>query len=151
MLFKVKKIKSFVVDLSKLKYKTKYFHFEYGLLWDLFRYKPDIIISNQVGLRTLMAYFYSKLFSIPLITWICVSPHTEKYNSSLREKFRRWLIAKSKFIWTNLTEANDYLINNQFIDRKKIFNTPYSVSFSKYANFVSMEKKRVIIIKKILD
>lgn len=142
MCFKIKKIKSFMIDFSKLKFPTQYFHFEYGLFWDLFKYKPDIIISNQLGFRTLITYIYSKLFSIPIITWICVSPHTERHNSYLREKFRHWLIPKSKYIWTNLTEANEYLINKQFIAKEKIINTPYSVNSAKYANLVSIEKKK---------
>lgn len=66
---------------------TSYVHFNFGLLWSLPRFQPDAIISNELGLRTLLALLYSGVTGVPLWVWWGGTLHSERHIS--RE--RRWL------------------------------------------------------------
>ena len=69
-------------------------HFPYDTLPLLYRYKPTVIISGQLGFRTLQAVVYRKLNPASrLAIWVDASEHTEheigKVQSTIRKLFLR--------------------------------------------------------------
>lgn len=134
--FDVVKSKNIMFDLRRFSTKTDFLHLQYGLWQDLRFFKPDIILSNQLGIRTLIAYTYGTIFSVPVIPWVSVSLHTEINNSNLRECFRRWLIKRSPCICTNLSESIRYLTQKHHVVEEKIFTTPYAVDVDKFHHII---------------
>ena len=120
--FKWKKTKNILINLDKFQNKTAFLHFPFGLFFDLVKFKPDIIVSNELGLRTLACLLYAKLFRIPIIIWVCVTQHSERLVSRIRTKWRQFLLNHCDAIFTNMTEAERYLKDLGI--KKKIFYTP---------------------------
>ncbi len=132
--FDVVKSRNLMFDISGFRSKTNFLHLQWGLWRDLRFFKPDIIISNQLGIRTLIAYAYGTIFSVPVIPRVCVSIHSEKNNCYFREYFRRWLLKRSPTVCTNLTEGIRYLSEKHHVIEEKIFPTPYVVDVDKFHN-----------------
>jgi glycosyltransferase involved in cell wall biosynthesis len=72
----------------------QYIHVNPGLLWELLRFRPDAVISNEMGLRTVLALFYGTLFRRPVWVWWGGTVHTERkaglFRKALRLLISRW-------------------------------------------------------------
>jgi glycosyltransferase involved in cell wall biosynthesis len=134
--FDVVKSRNIMLDIRALRTKTDFLHLQWGLWHDLKLYKPNIILSNQLGIRTLIAHYYGTIFSVPVVPWVSVSLYTEKKNWFFREYFRRWLLKRSPTICTNLTEGIRYLTEKHYVGEEKIFPTPYAVDVDKFHDIV---------------
>jgi len=71
---------------------TAFVHINIGLLWWLPQSHPDVIVSHEMGLRTILAIIYGKLFRIPVWVWWGGTLHSEKNISKLRAYLRRILV-----------------------------------------------------------
>jgi glycosyltransferase involved in cell wall biosynthesis len=134
--FDVVKSGNIMFDIRGFRTKTDFLHLQWGLWRDLRLFKPDIILSNQLGIRTLIAYTYGTIFFVPVIPWVCVSLHTERKNCYFREYYRKWLLKRSPSICTNLTEGIRYLTEKLYVVEEKIFPTPYVVDVDKLQNII---------------
>jgi len=130
--FSVKRCANLVLDLNRLPGKSGYLHFPYGLWQELRAWKPDVIVTSELGMRTLIGKIYGSIHAVPVIPWACLSPHTERNNSRLRERFRRWLLEGAPAVCTNMSEASCYLVDSLKVPAGKIFQTPYTVDVEKY-------------------
>jgi len=148
--FSVKKSYNFSIDLSRFGFKTRFFHFQMGLWKDLKKYKPDVILSNDLGFRTIVSLIYGKLHRVPVIPWICVSSHTERKNSYLREAIRRCIVMNVPCVCTNMTEAKKYLVESLSIPPAKIYLTPYAVNVVAYNARVREKRRHASDLKKKL-
>lgn len=140
MCFAVKKSRNIRIDLSRLGWKTSYLHFQWGLWANLREYKPDVILSNELGPRTLLAMLYGYMYSVPVVPWVCASKHTERNNSRARELIRRLLVRNAPSVCTNLTEAKEYLTDVLAVAESKLFPTPYAVDVKKIREGVSASR-----------
>jgi len=87
-----------------------HFHITPGYVWHLLRIKPDIIVSAEMGLRTLMALVYGTLFGKPVWVWWCGTCHTER-NIGLMRTCVRALISKWARHWISYGESStEYLL-----------------------------------------
>lgn len=94
----VKKAWGFSIKIPLKKHRQLfdywYLHINPGYLSDLIKLKPDAVITNEMGFRTLMALVYGSVFSKPV--WVCWegSLHTEKdiglFKTGLRRLMARW-------------------------------------------------------------
>jgi glycosyltransferase involved in cell wall biosynthesis len=134
--FKVIQCKNFLIDMRKFTSKTQFLHLQYGLMSELMKIKPDVILSNELGPRTLFGMAYGALFSIPVIAWVCASSYTERNNSSIREFVRTQLLKYVSCVCTNATEGENYLHRQLYVPSSKIFRTPYAVNVEEYAHNV---------------
>jgi glycosyltransferase involved in cell wall biosynthesis/peptidoglycan/xylan/chitin deacetylase (PgdA/CDA1 family) len=64
-------------------------HLPIGHLWDLWRFRPDVIISGELGARTLIAALYARLFRSRLLVYFEGTPHTERDISAKQRWVRR--------------------------------------------------------------
>jgi glycosyltransferase involved in cell wall biosynthesis len=77
-------------------FDEQYFHFNPGYLWQLLRFKPDAIVTNEMGVRTLIALIYGTVLRKPVWVWWGGTIHTENKKSGvvrrcLRRLFSRWV------------------------------------------------------------
>lgn len=56
----------------------RYLHITPGYLWHLLRFRPDVVVANEMGLRTLLALVYGTVFRRPVWVWWGGTPHTEQ-------------------------------------------------------------------------
>jgi len=124
--FEVKKTKGFVIKLwSKRfgfrRFDQKYLHIPLGTLWDLYKFNPDAVISSEMGVRTLLAWFYCVLSGKALAVQWEGTIHTEKKIFALKNIFRRRFLAKFIPAWVSYgSTSTEYLISLG-VPTKRIF------------------------------
>jgi glycosyltransferase involved in cell wall biosynthesis len=100
-------------------------HFPYDTLWILIRNRPDVVITAQLGFRTLQAVMYRILFRRSrLVIWLGISDHTEKGLPGWREKLRTALLRRADAVSANGASARRYL-KKLGVPAEKIFALPY--------------------------
>lgn len=82
--------------------ETIYVHFPYDTISLLSQYKPDVIISSELGLRSFQAalfcYFHQ---GCRLILWCTLSERSEHGRGWIRERLRQWLLPRADAVLTN--------------------------------------------------
>jgi len=107
-------------------------HFPYDTLALLRRDRPDVIISAQLGIRTLQAVIYRKLFKRSrLVIWTAISSHTEKNLSWFRTCIRRGLLRNADAVTANGRSAASYLVELG-VPRDQICTVPYAIDLSAF-------------------
>ncbi|HEX3726965.1 MAG TPA: glycosyltransferase family 4 protein [Pirellulales bacterium] len=87
--------------------------------------RPDVVLSAQFGLRSLLAACYSSLARKPLVLWVNVTEHQEQGRGRIRHLLRRWLIRRSTAIAVNSRSGMRYL-RTLGADPARVFYVPYS-------------------------
>jgi len=109
-----------------------YVHIPYDTLWQLHQYQPDIIISSELGMRSLQAALYRKLRpKTRLIIWAAMSEYTEKGRGWLRYQLRQMLLPQADAVLVNGNSGKRY-IGNFGIPEEKIFFSPYTSDISPF-------------------
>ena len=100
-------------------------HIPYDTLLVLIRERPDVVISLQLGLRTLQAAIYRKLFpKSRLIVWNALSEHTEKGLPAWRVFQRKVLLRVADAVLVDGASGMRYL-QSLGVKREGIFPLPY--------------------------
>ncbi|MGD1807351.1 glycosyltransferase family 4 protein [Dapis sp. BLCC M126] len=109
-----------------------YIHIPYDTLWLLHQYQPDVIISGELGMRSLQAALYRKFHpKTRLIIWATVSEYSEKGRGWLRHQLRRVLLPQADAVLVNGNSGKRY-IRNFGISEEKIFFAPYTTNISPF-------------------
>jgi len=95
-------------------------------------FRPNVVLTSELGMRSLIAFLYGWWYSVPVIPWVCATGHTERHNSYFREQFRKLLLRNAPCVCTNLTEASEYLTQKLNVTADKLFHTPYVVDVLRY-------------------
>lgn len=105
-------------------------HFPYDTLARLFGERPQIVISIQLGLRTLQAGIYRVLMpKTRLIIWTGLSEHTEKGLPPWRVFERKMLLRVADAVLVNGKSGVNYL-RGLGVPSDKIFLEPYCAEIS---------------------
>ncbi len=109
-----------------------YVHIPYDTIWLLSQKQPDVIISGEMGFRTLQAAIYHKLNAqSKLILWATVSEYSEQGRGKLREILRRWLVPQADAVLVNGQSGARYV--RQFgIKDEQIFTAPYTTDITPF-------------------
>jgi len=103
-----------------------YVHAPYDTVAQLWRYRPDVAISFEVGPRTLLAMTYRWLRpSSRLILWAAVSEHSEQGRGRLREWLRRFVIPRMDAVLVNGQSGARY-VRRFGVSADRIFFAPYT-------------------------
>ena len=70
---------------------TNYVHLNLGLLWSLPRFRPNVVVTHEMGLRTMLAVLYGKLAGVPVWVWWGGTLHSERNITLGRRRLRRWI------------------------------------------------------------
>jgi glycosyltransferase involved in cell wall biosynthesis len=116
-----------VVDLTSLGVRTDFLQVPVALGDALAATSPDLVVSNQLGLRTWMAGRWGRRSGVPVVPWVNASRSTETSNSPVREHVRRRLLASAPAVFTNGTEARGYLEGSLGVAPARIVEVPYAV------------------------
>lgn len=70
-------------------FDEKFIHVTPGLFWHLLRFRPDAIISSEMGFRSMLALAYRAVFRKPVWIWWEGTLHSERNIDPLRKVFRK--------------------------------------------------------------
>jgi glycosyltransferase involved in cell wall biosynthesis len=87
----------------------RFLQLRYDILFQLFRLRPEIIVSAEMGPRSLQAAFFCQTTQTPLIIWWEGTRHTEGTVSLLKAELRRYLVRQSTRLWSNGRESSALL------------------------------------------
>lgn len=69
-------------------------HFNFGYWWDLRTYRPDAVISTELGFRTMLALRYALSRGKPMWVWWGGTLHTERKVPDWQTRMRRRMAAR---------------------------------------------------------
>jgi glycosyltransferase involved in cell wall biosynthesis len=77
-------------------------HLPYTVLFHLWRFRPDVVISGQLGLASALAAVYCVLRrSAGFVLWLTLSEVSELGRGWIRRRLRRWLLARADAVMVN--------------------------------------------------
>ena len=85
-------------------------HMPYDTYQQLKRYGPDVVITTELGLRSILAALYRRRNpEVKLIVWATLSQRTEATRGRVRAWIRRWLVAKVDMVFVNGRGGEQYI------------------------------------------
>src|SRR5215213_8051602 len=79
----------------------RYLQIQYGIIPALYAFKPSVVVSAEMGSRTLQAAGYCEVTDTPLIIWWEGTRHTEGWVSRKKTFLRRLLVKRARRFWSN--------------------------------------------------
>jgi glycosyltransferase involved in cell wall biosynthesis len=78
-----------VVKVRGKVFDERFIHITPGFAWHLLRFQPDVVISNEMGFRSMIALVYGTVFRKPV--WICWegTEHSERSIGFLKKVVRK--------------------------------------------------------------
>jgi glycosyltransferase involved in cell wall biosynthesis len=70
-------------------FDEKFIHVTPGFIWHLLRFRPDAIVSNEMGFRSMLALAYGTVFRRPVWIWWEGTLHSERNIDQLRKMLRK--------------------------------------------------------------
>lgn len=105
---------------------TLFVHVPIDTFWLLWNHRPDVVISNEMGARTVQAAIYRLLNpKCRLIIEADISEHTEEGRGRVREGLRRWLLPKADAVLVH-GESGARYVRRFGVNDRRIFRAPYS-------------------------
>ena len=90
------------------------------------RYAPDVIISTELGIRSVLAAMYRRgRKDVRLVLWATLSQRTEATRGWLRHMIRRWLMSYVDAVFVNGKGGTAYLRSLGF--RGPMYFVPYAI------------------------
>ena len=110
-----------------------YVHVPYDTLSRLSRLKPQVILSGELGARTLQAAIYKRLHKESrLIIWATVSGHSEQGRGKMRELLRREIVPSADAVLVNGANGARY-VERLGVNKDKIFVVPYATDVCQFS------------------
>jgi glycosyltransferase involved in cell wall biosynthesis len=107
-------------------FDEKFIHVTPGLLWHLIGFRPDAIISSEMGFRSVIALAYGTMFRKPVWIWWEGTPHSERNIGPLRKALRKVLTLWADRWVTFGQTAAEYLLSLG-VKRNRILQSQNSV------------------------
>lgn len=100
-------------------YDRRFTQITLGYLFDLFAYKPDAVITNEMGFRTLVALLYGNICQRPVWVWWGGTLHTEGSRGMLR-RLLRGLISPLVKHWISYGQTSTEYLTSIGVPRERI-------------------------------
>ena len=129
-------------------FDRRYLHITPGFLYHLLRYKPDAVISNEMGFRTLTALLYGTVFRKPVFVWWGGTVHTERGIGVVKRSLRA-LVSRWARRWISYGQTSTEYLRTLGIPRERILQIQNAVDEQRFAANVepafSLAAKPVIL------
>jgi glycosyltransferase involved in cell wall biosynthesis len=111
----------------------RYLHIRPGYLWHLLRFRPDVVVSNEMGFRTLLALFYGMMFHTPVWVWWGGTLHTE-HGIGSGKRFVRRIISRWASRWISYGRSSTEYLSSLGIDQHRIIEIQNAVDERRFFN-----------------
>jgi glycosyltransferase involved in cell wall biosynthesis len=131
----VKRVMGWQIQAKKMDGKVRdnrHFHVTPGLLWHLFRFHPDVIVTNEMGLRTVMALLYGTLWRKPVWVWWGGTLHTEYRIGTIR-RMSRFVVSRWARHWFSYGETSSEYLTNISIPQDRIVQIQNGVDETQFS------------------
>lgn len=130
-------------------------HFPYDTIPALVWYSPDVVISGEMGARTLQAAAYCALAPrARLIIWATLSEITEQNRGAIRGLLRRVLLRSADAVLVNGESGKRY-VRAFGVEPKRIFRVPQTVDIEEYLAIPdgrpSEKRRRILICGQLIE
>jgi glycosyltransferase involved in cell wall biosynthesis len=112
-----------------------YAHVTPGYVWHLLRFRPDAIVTTEMGCRTLVALTYGALFRKPVWVWWGGTCHTERRRGLARAWVRR-LISRLAHSWISYGQTSTEYLLTLGIPRDRILQIQNAVDETAFLSLV---------------
>lgn len=93
-------------------FDEQYLHVNPGYLSGLVRFSPDVILTSEMGFRTLVALLYGFVFGRPVWVWWGGTLHTESRKAGRLKRLLRSMFARLVRHWISYGQSStDYLLS----------------------------------------
>jgi glycosyltransferase involved in cell wall biosynthesis len=115
-------------------------HFPLNLYWKIKSAKPNLIISSEMGMRTLLAVIFKISHpKVKLTLWLTLSERTESNYGDIRLLLRRFILSHADHVVVSGSSAARYI--QTFIQHPKITIAPQAISLDFDTNYKESERK----------
>ena len=114
-------------------FDRRYIHITPGFLWHLLRFKPDAVITNEMGFRTLTALLYGTFFRKPVFVWWGGTTHTERRIGSAKRVLRA-LISRWARRWITYGQSSTEYLRTLDIARERILQIQNAVDEQRFTS-----------------
>jgi glycosyltransferase involved in cell wall biosynthesis len=122
---------------------TFFRHFPYDSLPLLYRSKPDVVISGELGFRTLQAVVFRHLNPASrLIIWADLSEHTEREIGRMLTLLRRVLLRAADAVVVNGASGARYVLGLN-VPSKQIIQAPLTTEISPFLSIPLAREPRI--------
>lgn len=116
-------------------FDEKFVHILPGVLWQLLRFRPDAIISNEMGLRTVMTLTYATVFRRPIWIWWGGTLHSER-NIGLLKKALRKAITLWVHQWVTYGQTSTEYLLSLGVKRDRILQSQNGIDEERFKSNV---------------
>jgi glycosyltransferase involved in cell wall biosynthesis len=108
-----------------------FLHLEPGYITELIRERPDAVITDEMGFRTLVGLAYGACFGKPVWVWWGGTPHTERHVGRFR-KLLRGIVARWAKRWISYGQTSTEYLLTLGIPRERILQVQNCVDETWY-------------------
>jgi glycosyltransferase involved in cell wall biosynthesis len=112
-------------------FDRKFLHIEPGYITELWRLRPEAVITAEIGFRTFAALAYGALFRVPVWVWWGGTVHTERRTGLLR-RLVRGVAAKWVNHWISYGQTSTEYLMTLGIPKERILQIQNCVDESSY-------------------
>jgi len=117
--------------LNGVVFDEKFIHITPGFLWRLLRFRPDVIISNEMGFRSLIALLYATVFRKPAWIWWGGTLHSER-NIGWSRKVVRKIIALWASHWVTYGQTSTEYLLSLGVKRERILQSQNGIDEERF-------------------
>ena len=117
-------------------FDEKFIHITPGLIVELVRFRPDAVISNEMGFRSMVALAYGAIFRKPAWIWWGGTLHSERHVGSLRKALRR-VIAFQADRWVTYGQTSTEYLLSLGVQRDRILQSQNAIDEERFQTNVN--------------
>lgn len=117
------------------RFDETFIHITPGFAWHLLRFKPDLVMSNEMGFRSMIALVYGTVFRKPV--WICWegTVHSERDIGFLRKVVRK-IFASWADHWVSLGQTSTEYLLRLGVKHERILQSQNAVDEKRFKSDV---------------
>jgi glycosyltransferase involved in cell wall biosynthesis len=110
---------------------SRHLHITPAFIWYLLRFCPAVVVTNEMGFRTLQALLYGTLARKPVWVWWGGTPHTERLIGPAR-KMMRFIVSRWARRWFSYGQTSTEYLLSLGVPRDRIVQIQNSVDEGQY-------------------
>jgi glycosyltransferase involved in cell wall biosynthesis len=132
---RIKRVWGWQIPLWKMDGKIRdrrHLHINPSYIWYLFRFRPDAIVTNEMGFRTLQALLYGTLMRKSVWVWWGGTLHTERLIGPVR-RTARFVVSRWARRWFSYGQTSTEYLLSLGISRERIVQIQNAVDETQFS------------------